>query len=85
MGWRSLSWYCQTRYSTGKPLPDKGGLCRRHAGVYDSANHGEDVQMGLLKMLGLGDKEKICAGCGEKSVLRDRKQINPRHPNSTRY
>lgn len=41
--------------------------------------------MGLLKMLGLGDKEHICAGCGEKSVLRDRKQPNPRCPGSTRY
>jgi hypothetical protein len=41
--------------------------------------------MGLLKMLGLGGKEHICAGCGEKSVLRDRKQFNPCHPDSTRY
>lgn len=41
--------------------------------------------MGLLKMLGLGPKEKICAGCGEKSTLRDRKHPNPRHPGSTRY
>lgn len=41
--------------------------------------------MGFLKMLGLGDKEHICAGCREKSVLRDRKQPNPRYPSSTRY
>jgi hypothetical protein len=41
--------------------------------------------MGFLKILGLGDKEHICAGCREKSVLRDRKQPTPRHPGSTRY
>lgn len=41
--------------------------------------------MGLLKMLGFGPKEKVCAGCGEKMILRDRRQPNPRHPGSTRY
>lgn len=41
--------------------------------------------MDWLKIFGLKKKERVCAGCGEKYVLRDRKQPNPRHPHSKRY
>ncbi len=41
--------------------------------------------MGLLRMIGLGDKRNICAGCNELSVLRERVQVNPKYPNSKRY
>jgi hypothetical protein len=41
--------------------------------------------MDLLKILGLKAKERICAGCSEKSIPRERKHPNPRHPLSKRY
>lgn len=41
--------------------------------------------MGLLHLIGLGDKRKICAGCNELSVLRVRVHVNPMHPTSKRY
>ena len=41
--------------------------------------------MDLLGMLGLRPLTKLCAGCGEKMILRDRAQPNPMHPLSKQY
>ena len=41
--------------------------------------------MGLLDLFGWGRKKRICAGCGEVSVLRERRRPNLRQPESTQY
>ena len=41
--------------------------------------------MGLLNLIGLGDKKKVCAGCGEVSTLREHRQPNLLHPENTKY
>lgn len=41
--------------------------------------------MGLLELFGFGPKRRVCAGCGDVAVLRERRQPNPMMRESKQY
>jgi hypothetical protein len=43
------------------------------------------MEMGLLDFIGLGEKQKICAGCGELAVPREHRWPNLTHAGSPKY